>query len=329
LVELLVVIAIIGILVALLLPAIQAAREAARRADCLNRMKQMGIAAHSFHDTMLHLPHHGGGKLRPTTRTPNPITTDTSGLSSQAQLLPYIEDQAVVDLVDEGAHWRDQDISVKEKPLTFFKCPSQEPMEITDILASNRIEESPLRCHYFASFGAKPESCGRAGNLSSLPDPQSTYTMIRCMPTGTGLPGEGGGVSTNGAMYVDSDLPFRRFTDGLSHTIMFGEYAWDCGINMTWLAADDKLGTVVLGNWVFNGKNIVHPINSAAFPESWALQNTTTVNYHDVSMGSKHPGGCHVLMCDGSVHFLSESIELVTLKALASRMSGEVVESPN
>jgi prepilin-type processing-associated H-X9-DG protein len=289
----------------------------------------MGIAAHGYHDTMLHLPHHGGGKLRPTTRTPNPVANGRSGLSSQAQLLPYMEDQAVADLVDEGAHWRDQDISVKEKPLVFFKCPSQEPMEITDILASGRIEESLLRCHYFASFGAKPESCGRGGSLATLPEPQSTYTMIRCTPTGTGLPGEGGGMSTNGAMYVDSDLPFRRFTDGLSHTILFGEYAWDAGINMTWLAADDNLGSVAEGVWVFNGKNIANAINSAPFPESWALQNTTTVNYHDVSMGSKHPGGCHVLLCDGSVHFISDTIELVTLKALASRISGEVVETPN
>lgn len=329
LVELLVVIAIIGILVALLLPAIQAAREAARRTDCINRMHNMGIAAHNFHDSKRHLPHHGGGKLKATARTPTPVVDGMSGISSQAQLLPYMEDAAVANLVDVGAHWRDQDISVKRTPLPFFKCPSQNTLEWTDILASGQ-EESPLRCHYFAIFGAKPDSCGRGTGpdaIATLPDPQNTYTIVRCVATGTGLPNEGGGMATNGVLYVNSDLPFQRITDGLSHTIMYGECSWDAGINMTWLAANDNLGTVEDGDWIFNARNIANGINSFAFPNTWALQPQTTVNYMDVSLGSKHPGGCNVLMCDGSVSFLSESIELAVLKAMGSRASGEVTSS--
>jgi prepilin-type processing-associated H-X9-DG protein len=96
---------------------------------------------------------------------------------------------------------------------------------------------------------------------------------------------------------------------------------------MTWLAADDNLGTVENGNWVFNGKNIAAPINSAPFPRDWSLQSQTTVNYHDVSLGSKHPGGCNVLICDGSVSFVSDSIELAVLKSMASRASEEVIQT--
>jgi prepilin-type N-terminal cleavage/methylation domain-containing protein/prepilin-type processing-associated H-X9-DG protein len=334
LVELLVVIAIIGILVALLLPAIQAAREAARRADCLNRMHNMGVAAHNYHDSKGHLPHHGGGKLYPTARTKTPIAGSTSGISSQAQLLPYMEDQAVVNLVDIGAHWSGQDPSVKRTPLSFFKCPSQDPLEPTDVLKSLPSpywELSPLRCHYVAIFGAKPQNCPASNGRNNLLPPEDTYDMYVDPATGTRTctttvtRNASGGMAINGVLYYESDLPFKRITDGLSHTMMYGESSWDAGINMTWLAASDD---APLGNndWVFNGRNIAFAINSLAWLPDWG-PGPPVVCYHDVSLGSKHPGGCNVLMCDGSVSFLSETMELAALKALASRASGEVISS--
>jgi prepilin-type processing-associated H-X9-DG protein len=134
-------------------------------------------------------------------------------------------------------------------------------------------------------------------------------------------------MAINGVLYYESNIPFSKITDGTSHTMMYGELSWDAGINMTWLAADDNGGPYI---WVFNGKNITWPINSLAFAADWGLHNANKdpALIHDTSLGSKHPGGCNLLMADGSTHFVSETIELATLKAMASRASEEVFEAP-
>src|SRR5262245_10817630 len=100
LVELLVVIAIIGILVALLLPAIQAAREAARRTDCVNRLRQLVLAAHNFESTKKKLPSHGDVTYFASENR------YAGGFSSQARLLSYVEEQSLHNLVDQNRHLR-------------------------------------------------------------------------------------------------------------------------------------------------------------------------------------------------------------------------------
>jgi prepilin-type N-terminal cleavage/methylation domain-containing protein/prepilin-type processing-associated H-X9-DG protein len=306
LVELLVVIAIIGILVALLLPAVQSARESARRMDCINRLRQLGIAAHNHHDAKGFFPGHGDA---------------LTGLSSQARLLPYMEEKGVLDLVNQTIHWRQQTQEVKNTPLPFLKCPSQDEMQFTDILASNTFRDSPLRCHYHAIHGAKPSRCA-TNNRVTLDYPDNTYTIENC----TMNPQDDGGMATNGVMYYESNTRIKDITDGTSHTMMYGELSWDAGIDMTWLAADDIGGPYV---WSFNGKNIFNPINSAAFTPTWVEHDAGqgTVPFHDVSLGSKHPGGCNVLMSDGSARFLNENIDLLRVyKPLASRESGETFD---
>src|ERR671912_67387 len=103
LVELLVVIAIIGILLALLLPAVQAAREAARRAQCLNRLKQIGLATLNHHDTK---------KYFPAATNMYPYTSKGSGFRTYwgylTQVLPYMEEQALIDQIDLEKHWQDE-----------------------------------------------------------------------------------------------------------------------------------------------------------------------------------------------------------------------------
>ncbi|MBX3434355.1 MAG: DUF1559 domain-containing protein [Pirellulales bacterium] len=331
LVELLVVIAIIGVLVALLLPAIQAAREAARRTDCINRMRQIGIAAMNYHDA---------------NRKMVPHSTVPTHLSSQARLLPYMENKAVHNLVNQTTHWRD--VSNREAlltPVEFFRCPSQASMEWTDMghlsWWTAGPKEDNLRCHYVGNLGARPgpadpginnsNGCpaaggGRGGGAFTYP--QSTYYQQSCDLDGNPS-GSSGGVATNGVIFPNSNIDFRNVTDGTAQTIMYGECSWVVGLQYPWI-----VGAVSWGGtsdsaygWVHNAKNIYHPINSKAFtadPTSSAW--TPVANVTNVSLGSMHPGGTHVLMCDASAHFLSESIDLEGVyRPLASRDSGEVV----
>ena len=127
LVELLVVIAIIGILVALLLPAIQAAREAARRSDCINRIRQISLAALNFESAKKELPSNGDVWFVGTTLA--------GGISVFGRLLPYVEEKSVQDLVDQTKHWRDQTADTPTKkspfrtPLPFLRCPSGNAIE--------------------------------------------------------------------------------------------------------------------------------------------------------------------------------------------------------
>src|SRR6476659_8350371 len=117
LVELLVVIAIIGVLVALLLPAIQAAREAARRSSCTNNLKQFGIALHNYHDTLKTFPAGGCSTLPPA-------SLDDIYSGSHALLLPYFEEKSLANLYDNKKPWMRQDPKVPATVIPVFFCPS-------------------------------------------------------------------------------------------------------------------------------------------------------------------------------------------------------------
>ena len=338
LVELLVVIAIIGVLVALLLPAIQAAREAARRSDCVNRIRQLAVAAHNYASAREKIPPHG----KPPTN-----------LSSQALLLPYMEYEAVRNLVDETTHWRDAPNGPAGlTPLDFLRCPSQTSVEWTDlghnVTWPNKgadVREDNLRCHYVGNLGARPgpadpaiagsSGCtlssgggGRGPTTTTFTYPESTYYQYDCN-LDLNPSGSSGGVATNGVIYPKSDIDLGDVTDGTSQTIMYGECSWVIGLQYPWIA-----GALSWSNdpasgygWVFNAKNIYHPINSKRYmvdPSSpdW----NPIVSNTNVSLGSEHPGGTHVMMCDASVHFLREEIDLEGVyRPLASRSSGEVI----
>lgn len=332
LVELLVVIAIIGVLVALLLPAIQAAREAARRSDCLNRIRQLSLAAQNYETSRKELPSHGD------------VPT---GLSSQALLLNYMENKNALNLVDTDLHWRQQS-DVLRTPLTFLRCPSAAQAQITYVGHPAIIEETNLGCHYMGIMGARPgpldpssaelgypsDGCPRGSRSGPYPYPQSTYTQFACSARGSSW--DSGSVAINGVIYGWSRIDLSDVTDGTSNTMMWGELSWEVGHTAPWIEGSTSQGSQTdLTGRVRNSrgvpqnvKNVRHPINKEPYNFPDGTENTA-VALTDISLGSNHPGGAHVGMCDGSAAYLNEDIDLEgVLLPLASRASEEVFQLP-
>lgn len=313
LVELLVVIAIIGVLVALLLPAVQAAREAARRSDCQNRFRQLGLACLNHHDSKRAFP--AGSSTQRIAGT----TKDVTSLSYIAQVLPYIEQQGVGTLINHAQHWSDPSNSVAVKtPLTAIRCPSQEmgEMTFTDQPGGGTSEQlNSLRAHYMAVMGAKTR-CPVANNS---PFPESSYEMAKDATTGAYVCDTSGGSAINGIIYPGSKTTFKDVTDGSTNTFLLGEISWDVGPQRVWLVgAASKTG---IYTYQYTAKNMMHPLNTAfrTQPENGYANN-------DLSFGSRHQGGTHFAMADGSVQFVREDADVVgVLRPLSSRASEEIV----
>ncbi|TWU28667.1 DUF1559 domain-containing protein [Bythopirellula polymerisocia] len=323
LVELLVVIAIIGVLVALLLPAVQAAREAARRTQCQNRLRQLGIACQNFADARKMFPP-ANGKLSPTAQKRN--SRDSGNWGYLAFLTPYVEQANVKNLIDPEFEYDQQTQAVRDfldnTPIEEFKCPSfslTQPVNTSDFGSGDPTAlDSGLATAYCAVMGANLDEytgtdlvpgCG-AGNRISEGSP---YTMLensagngRCHSGGEGK------VAINGVITFQGEIGFRRITDGTSNTFLIGESAFgppeNQGTRPWWIGAATT--------WFYTAHNLTYPLNSAT-PSS-VLRN-------DVGFGSDHPGGCHFAMADGSVQFIQEDIGLRELIAYASREGSEVI----
>jgi len=298
LVELLVVIAIIGILVAMLLPAVQAAREAARRISCANNLRQIGLALSNYESAL--------GSYPPA------VLYSTAGFgwstdprySYLVHLLPYLEEQALYDQIDAvgGSTTINYELAIfdpiRKTKLSVLYCASS-PIQVANASHSGDPEHTS---HYLGVMG--PKGINPA--------------------TGVAYPNEGfnshhGGFATGGMFLRNDAVRLKKVKDGTSHTLIVGELSWEAGehgIYHTWPAGiSDGLIHIQMV------KNISFPINSYSF--SW---DAGALLANDVSFGSVHPGGTHFARADGSVHFTSENIPLEILKSLASRNGGDVIE---
>ncbi|WP_442483304.1 DUF1559 family PulG-like putative transporter [Aeoliella sp. SH292] len=311
--ELLVVIAIIGILVALLLPAVQAAREAARRTQCLNNVKQLSLGCHMHADTHKRFPSSANG----------------AGASYIAQILPSIEQGNVFDMIDttyaaggpNNAQYPNQEAGWG-RALPMSRCPSRslDPCTISPRGASPAItvDESDWLNHYYAVMGPKV-SCP----FKTSDSPYNYSVMIFSGSNAC----RNGGVANRGIIYPQSTTRFKDITDGTSQTLLLGEVSWDIPqSSRVWVigslsSLDPNNGSQKYQDyWAsYGGRNVHVPINFGTTPGAGAPERT------DVAFGSLHPGGATFAMADGSSRFITENIELATLQGLASRGEGEVV----
>ncbi len=324
LVELLVVIAIIGILIALLLPAVQAAREAARRMQCTNHLKQVGLAILNYESNFGVLP-------------PGGLETSSNlyGISWWVRILPYVEAENIAGRCDwSQGGWVPANASaesvLRNLQFTFMYCPSSTlPRQVSCPEVGQIGYDQYLQCPTYAGISGAAD--GNASNVFSAREIQAF--------TATGW-------TSNGGVLIEyRAIPLKEISDGTSNTIAVGEQSdWlsPAGpIPSTWISSSSpcEFGDCrsdcghgfPMGpspsSWndgrTFNLTCVYHPIN---------FKSTTGYGIRDncgpnSPIQSVHPGGANVAFADGSVRMLSESLDINTLRSLATRNDGMAVSN--
>lgn len=287
LVELLVVIAIIGILIALLLPAVQAAREAARRMSCSNNLKQIGLGLHMYHDTNRCLP---PGWIAFDPSSGQPHWSGEPGWGWAARLLPFMEqtalykslihfDRPITDPVNADA---------RVTELSVFRCPS-DAGEGTFVLEGGGL--------YVGSGSFSPVELAVGNYLGVF----GTLDFHEVCPNGDC---DGGG-----PIVFQKSVRFRDITDGLSQTFVVGE----------------RSRKLAPGTWVGSVTGGQHApariVGVATYPPN--SEENEQHYFHNFS--SRHPSGTHFLSADGSVKLITETIDAQIYHSLCTRSGGEVV----
>jgi prepilin-type N-terminal cleavage/methylation domain-containing protein len=296
LIELLVVIAIIAVLIALLLPAVQQAREAARRSQCKNNLKQLGLALHNYHDT------HGAF----------PSGASIEGVGGACPNVAYANHRAPYGVML---------LPFMDQANLYNRFNFSQTFAINNELPGSATND-PLQKTQVNAFlcPSDPNAFG----------PYTNYVGV----AGGGPPGSSGCVATqtsafilysNGVMYVNSSTRMRDLTDGTTNVYLMGETKYVVHQNST---RPTKAGFWSSGVW--NGQDWRYYTNLGAAVEgiNQPLYGTDAdgMNGNEAApgrtFGSKHVGGCHMLMSDGSVRFMSTNMDLTTHRGLAVRNDG-------
>ncbi|MEX2309635.1 MAG: DUF1559 domain-containing protein [Pirellulales bacterium] len=361
LVELLVVIAIIGILVALLLPAIQAAREAARRTDCKNRLKQIGLAMQNHVSTHGVFPS-GGAVIYPRIEDyvvgDKPLGPDKQGLGWAYQILPYLEEDALQGLVTQD--------QLQAATVPLYVCPSRRTVSEAQTTANAENKQV-----FLIDYAAAQPCTFHCTGTASCPDPTLRYNPRDSVPLTPGAtsyeknwPSIWGGQNMNNKQqgndqvydgvivrspwernggpppdstpgnpvgrFLRSPQPtkFARITDGTSHTFLLGE---------KYVRSDMYGGGGYSDDHGWSEGWDPDAIRSTCFQPyqdsdgyQFLSDGAADIFGHDKDIlyfGSAHSGGFNGIFADGSIHTLSYDIDVVLFNALGTRAGEEVIDA--
>lgn len=321
LVELLVVIAIIGVLIALLLPAVQQAREAARRIQCNNQIKQLGLALHNYHDTYQKFPagaHMGDGK--DTSCTLSTPSGKWRGIPWTVAILPFLEQTNLYDQVNMTGQ---------------FVCTKQESGDA----ANMTVWSTSLEAFQCPSFPAKSTENNHTNYYGVMGG--GTDTQGYCQSSNVGRK-----FYNNGILFQNSRTNFASIVDGSSNTFLVGETRYqllDGGRSdnhyLGWASTSRGQGSSVTGtlaaaqiqinscDGTCNGDRYDTVFDSAG--GSYTVPGSLGQGLHQRTFGSYHPGGCLFLLGDASSHFVPETIDLNVYRNLGIRDDGNVVSISN
>lgn len=306
LVELLVVITIIGVLISLLLPAVQAAREAARKMQCVNNFKQVGVAMHAYHAARSCFP---PGTIStyalhsPCVAAPAGLPSGYCGWGWGTFVLPYMDQQAIYDMFDfrgdtfgYGSPGNPNNLVVCAKRLSVYICPSDpENGELINYTDASYSPSSGIPPH-----SPNPlEDLGMT-NLVGIADSNNFF----CSQYAFKQFGEADGVLANIGVCTASDI-----ADGLSNTLMIGEATYDGpgqhqGRPWAFWAISSTGQGINGANTIPGGAQLSSYPGNSLYPNYW--------------LSSYHPGGCNFLLADGSAHFLSQNIDQNLLRSLTT-----------
>ncbi len=340
LIELLVVIAIIAVLIALLLPAVQQAREAARRTQCKNNLKQLGLALHNYHDITVN------------TFPPGYISVNQAGNLSgwgwMGMILPQIDSAPLYNLLTStttvpnfnsglfALTTAGPTLQTVSSPITAFRCPSDVGSTIVGVstIAGTPVSATTQfgRSTYVGVVGTDPAwvnatTGGATAGVGALNGAApwivgGAIGNFNGTTLGTGIVATTATAQQYGGMFgANSVRGFREMTDGSSNSIVVGERYSPSLSGASQLVIGDATWVGATDNSSALGQGSV--LGEASFPIN-AFNKGSTTRPQTTGFGSLHVGGCHFLIGDGTVRFISENVDMNTFRQLSRVADGAV-----